>query len=100
MEPPVDAIYLNKRGSQSDEDWVYYRVTSQGKEGDHIEVCLVSWPSFADIDRVGDEQRAVVVNPGDTGFTCAYPNICALLKNKWNVDHCDDDLIGIRVRNA
>jgi hypothetical protein len=95
----VDAIYLNKRGSPSDtSQWAYYRVTSQGSQGDHIEVCLLNWPSFEDLDLVGDEQKAVVVNPGDTGFASAYPNMCTLLRNKWNVDHCDDDLIGIRVR--
>jgi hypothetical protein len=52
----------------------------------------------ADLDVVGDEKKAVVVNPGDTGFASAYPNLCSLLANKWKIEHSDDDLIGIRVR--
>jgi hypothetical protein len=59
---------------------------------------LLKWPTFEDLDMVGNEQSAVVVNPGDTGFASAYPNLCALLRNKWNIKHSDEDLIGIRVR--
>jgi hypothetical protein len=95
----VDAIYLNKRGDPQDTSkWAYYRITSEGKDGDHIEVCLVSWPSLEDLDVVGDEQKAAVINPNDTGFASAYPNICNLLRNKWNIEHRDEDLIGLRVR--
>jgi hypothetical protein len=93
----VDAIYLNKMGSYNiTSNWVYYRITSHGKEGDHIEICLLKWPTFEDIDVISDVQKSAVVNPGDTGFASAYPNICTLLKKKWNVDHSDDDLIGLR----
>jgi hypothetical protein len=96
-----DAIYLNKRGSSSDLfKWVYYRVTSRGTEGDDIQVCLLTWPSFEDFDVIGDEQKAVVVNPGDTGFSCAYQHLLTLLKEKWKIEHSDNDLIGVRVRNV
>jgi hypothetical protein len=97
----VDSIYLNKRGDPLDTSkWVYYRITSQGKDGDHIEICTLTWPELADLDVIGDEQKAVVVNPNDTGFRWAYPNMCTLLLNKWNIDHNEiDDLIGSRVRN-
>jgi hypothetical protein len=97
----VDAIYLNKRGNPQDTSaWAYYRITSQGKDGDHIEVCLLRWPTFEDLDVVGDEQKSVVINPSDTGFASAYPNMCTLLQNKWNIRHSDEDLIGIRARDV
>lgn len=95
----VDAIYLNKRDRPSDTSaWAYYRVTSEGKDGDHIEICTLEWPSLRDLDIVGDEKKAVVVNPGDTGYVSAFPNLFSVLANKWNIEHSDDDLIGIRVR--
>jgi hypothetical protein len=96
----MDSIYLNKRGHEFETWlWAYYRVTSLGgREGDHIEICLVEWPTFKDIDMVGDEKKASVINPGDTGFTSAYPNLCDLLQRKWNVDHELSVLIGIRPR--
>lgn len=97
----VDSVYLNKRGNRSDTSaWAYYRITSQGALGDHIEVCMLEWPSLKDLDFVGDVQRAVVVNPGDTGYARAYPNLLTLLQNKWNIEHNDDDIIGIRVREV
>jgi hypothetical protein len=98
----VDAIYLNKRGNPHDtSDWAYYRITSQGKDGDHIEVCLLRWPTFEDLDVVGDERKAPVVNPLDTGFSSAYPNMCKVLLHKWNIAHnAEEDLIGIRERNV
>jgi len=39
-----------------------------------------------------------MVNPGETGFASAYPDILKVLKSKWGIDHKDDDLIGIRAR--
>ena len=53
-----------------------------GKDGDNIEVCLVRWPGFEDIDIVGDEDKAIVVNPGDTGYASAFPNVCELLNEE------------------
>jgi hypothetical protein len=101
MPVVIDSIFLNKRGDLSDTSkWAYYRVTSHGKVGDNVEVCLLKWPTFEDLDVVGDHLKAVVVNPGDTGFTCAFPNLCSLLKNKWNIDHDIDDLIGLRERRT
>lgn len=97
----LDSIYLHKRNESSTATWTYYRVTSiGGSEGDHIQICLVKWPSFEDIDVIGDEKKAVVVNPYDTGFASAYPNLCALLQNKWNIDHERSQLIGIREREV
>jgi hypothetical protein len=94
----LDSIYLNHPGGNQNH-WVYYRLTSLGgKEGDHIEICLVSWPDFKDIDVVGDEKKASVINPGDTGFTSAYPNFTNLLLRKWGVNHEESILIGMRVR--
>jgi|SRR5208337_536895 len=99
MKQIFDSIYLNKRGHPEDDShWAYYRVGSWGKDGDDIEVCLVQWPTFTDIDVVGDEFKAIVVNPSDTGYNSAYPNLCELLKNKWHIDHSDEDLIGFIVR--
>jgi hypothetical protein len=39
-------IYLDKRGSNFDNDWAYYRITSEGGMGDPIELCLVKWPTL------------------------------------------------------
>jgi len=97
----VDAIYLNKRGNRSNTSvWAYYRITSQGELGDHIKPCMLEWRSFKDSDFIGDVQRAVVVNPGDTGYAVAYPHLSTLSKNKWKVDHSDDEIIGLRVREV
>jgi hypothetical protein len=97
----IDSIYLNKRGDyQNTSSWAYYRVTSFGNMDDHIEACLVEWPTFKDLDVVGEEKFAVVVNPGDTGYVSAHPNLCELLKKKWNIVHDIDDLIGLRVREV
>ena len=95
-------IYLNKRDSPDlSSDWVYYRITSTGGAlGDHIQVCMLKFPSFEDIDIVGEENKAVVTNPGDTGYLSAYPNLCNLLQNKWNVIHADSIVIGFRTRKV
>jgi hypothetical protein len=96
----LDSIYLNKRGHELDtRHWAYYRVTSLGgNDGDHIQVCLLTWPLLSDIDVVGEEDKAPVINPADTGFRSAYPNLCGLLGQKWNIDHEQSTLIGMRVR--
>ena len=96
----LDSIYLNKRGDESNTaSWAYYRITSiGGSEGDHIQVCLLGFPAFEDIDVVGEEKKAVVVNPFDTGFVSAYPNLCNMLRKKWDIDHERSWLIGIRRR--
>lgn len=98
----LDSIYLNKRGHETETaHWAYYRVTSLGgNEGDHIQVCLLTWPLLSDIDVVGEEDKAPVVNPSDTAFNSAYPNLCGLLANKWNIDHEQSILIGMRVREG
>jgi hypothetical protein len=50
-----------KRGYDSDTSkWAYYRISSTGDMGDNIEMCLVSWPSFEDIDEVLSEHAAVM----------------------------------------
>lgn len=89
-------IYLYKDGHPQDTSfWKYYRISSEGKMGDHIEVCLVEWPTFKDIDKPGEIDKAPVINPADTGFTSAYPNFLTLLKNKWGIEYRDEDLIGV-----
>ena len=90
----VDAIYLDKHTA----DWKYYRISSIGRDGDHIELCLLEFPEFNDLDEIVYEEGAVVVSPFDTGYASAYSNILAVLKNKWGIDHQDENLIGIRVR--
>ena len=89
------AIYLDKRGSNLDNNWTCYRITSEGEEGDPIELCMVRWPTFEDIDEIVSPDSAVVVNLGDTGYTSAYDNFVKVLKKKWNIDHDDDKLIGV-----
>jgi hypothetical protein len=97
----TDTIYFNTRGNEfSTWVWAYYRITSKGQTGDNIEVCLLKWPSFEDINIIGDEHKAVVVNPADTGYNSAYPNVCELLKNKWGIDHEKSILIGLRPRDV
>jgi hypothetical protein len=96
----VDQIYLNKRGSMTAEQWAYYRITSEGGLGDPIELCLVKWPTFEDIDTVISPDSAVVINPGQTGYASAYDTFLKVLKSKWNIDHSDDGLIGLRFHGA
>ena len=100
MMQVCDSIYLNKRGNESFTNvWAYYRITSVGGDlGDHIELALLTWPDFRDIDVVGDLDKAVVVNPSDTGYNSAYPNTIQLLAKKWNIDHEQSVLIGLRFR--
>jgi hypothetical protein len=42
----------------------------------------------------------VVFNPGDTGYASAYDNFVKVLKSKWNIDHSEDGLIGLRFQGA
>jgi len=93
-----DLIYLNKRDSINTSEWAYYRLSSGGNVGDPIELCLLSWPTFVDIDDVLSVDKAVVINPGDTGFESAYPNNIQVLKNKWGIDHEKSTLIGVIVK--
>jgi hypothetical protein len=79
----VDSIYLNKGSKPMDTgQWNYYRISSFGEMGDPIEICLLKFPEF------------------DTGYESAYPNLLAVLKSKWNIEHSDEDLIGFRVREV
>ncbi len=98
----VDSIYLNKRGTENwTSAWAYYRITSIGGQmGDPIEVALVKWPTFEDIDVVGDLDKAVVTNPGDTGYTSALTNFTDLLQKKWHIEHEQSVLIGLRGREV
>ncbi len=96
MKTIIDSIYLNKRGQpRNSQHWAYYRVASLGNDRDNIEVCLIEWPSFKDIDVLGDEFKAIVVNASDTGYESAHPNLCDVLKNKWNIDHETSELLGV-----
>ncbi len=97
----TDTIYLNKRGNESNtSSWAYYRITSRGNEGDPIELSLLTWPEFEDMDVVGDLDKAIVVNPSDTGYRSAYPNFTDLLQRKWNINHEQSILIGFRARHV
>jgi hypothetical protein len=101
MAKILDSIYLNKRGHHHDDGrWIYYRVTSSGHESDSIEVCLVEWPTFRDINVAGDEFKAIVVNPADSRHNSASPNLHDLLKSKWNIHHFSADLVGVIVREV
>jgi hypothetical protein len=91
----VQQIYLNTRNSDVDNDWIYYRVATFGKDGDAISICQVQWPSFQDIDLIWDESKAVVTSLGLTGSGAASLQIPTLLKNRWNIDHDQSTLIGI-----
>ncbi|MGA2083954.1 MAG: hypothetical protein ABSG60_00360 [Terracidiphilus sp.] len=95
----IDSIYLNRRNSGETKDWVYYRITSEGgKDRDPVTVCRVEWPTFKDIDKIWDENAAIVTTPGVTGYIPAYEQTCALMKNRWDVDHETSALIGFLSR--
>jgi len=90
-----DLIYLNKLGSDLDNDWVYYRVRSDGGNfRDPITICRVEWHTFKDIDLIWDEKKAVITSPGLTGLASAYEETCRLMKYRWGVDHDDSIIIG------
>lgn len=93
----IDSIWLNKRGSNHTSDWAYYRFTSLGNEGDMISACQVEWPSFKDIDEIGDPDKAVVSTPYLTGMASAYSTMISLLANKWNIHHEESMIIGFIV---
>lgn len=95
-----DTIFLNKRGDDLTNNWAYYRLTSiRGRDNDPIEACLVSWPTFRDIDSLGDESTASVWTPGITGLRVAHVTMKEFLKNKWDIDHSDSTVIGLIIRN-
>lgn len=95
----LDMIWLNYRNSSDTSKWVYYRVTSEGgKLDDAVSVCRVEWPTFKDIDRIWDEKAAVITTPGVTGYTTAYEQTCAIMKNRWDVDHENSLVIGVLAR--
>jgi hypothetical protein len=82
-----DTIFLNKRGDDLTNNWVYYRLTSiGGQNNDPIEACLVSWPTFQDINSLADERTASVWTPGITGLRVAHVTMKEFLQNKWGVD--------------
>ena len=96
-----DLIYLNQRGTNVLNDWLYYRVRSDGgHDNDPITVCQVKWPTFEDIDLIWDENRAVITSPGLTGLASAYEQTCALMKNRWGIDHTESILIGPLIKEA
>lgn len=77
-----------------------YRLTSiGGQNNDPIEACLVSWPTFKDIDSLVDESTASIWTPGITGQAVAHLTMKEFLKNKWGIDHADSTVIGLIVRN-
>lgn len=39
----------------------------------HIQVCLLTWPLLSDIDVVGEEDKAPVVNPADNCIQLCVP---------------------------
>ncbi len=96
----INTIYLNRRGNDLTNNWVYYRLTSiGGQNNDPIEVCLVSWPTFMDIDSLANERTASVWTPGITGLRVAHDAMNELLKNNWDIDHADSSVIGLIVRD-
>jgi hypothetical protein len=42
----MDLLYVDKHDSSLTNDWKYYRVTPIAQV--HIEICEVTWPTFAD----------------------------------------------------
>ena len=90
----LDSVYLNKRNSNHDSDWVYYRITSLGEKGDPITVCQVRWPTFGDIDLIWDQSKAVITTPGLTESGSAHEKLCRLMKNSWDINHEDSTFIG------
>jgi hypothetical protein len=95
-----DTIFLNKRGDDLTNNWAYYRLTSiGGQNNDPIEACLVSWPTFQDINSLADERTASVWTPGITGLRVAHVTMKEFLQNKWGVDHTDSTVIGLILRD-
>ena len=95
-EHDLHSIYLYKPPATEKftNTWVYYRVDSVdgpdepgGTLRAPIQVCRVSWPSFADIPPMTD-------TPGITGLESAYEHMCRLVKGQWDVDHEKSIFIG------
>jgi hypothetical protein len=90
-----DLIYLNTRGSQWFNDWVYYRTGSDGgNTNDPITICRVEWPSLKDVDLIWDERKAVITSPGLTGLASAQDQTWTLMRSRWDVEPKDSILIG------
>lgn len=97
----IDRIYLDKRNdSNITSDWLYYRITSidapdvpAGKEGATVQVSRLAWPTLTDIESPTD-------SPGQTAFTSVYVNVVKILKERWAVEHRDENLIGVRSREG
>jgi hypothetical protein len=90
---------LNKRASNLDNDWVYYRVRSDD-DNDPITVCQVEWPTFRDINLIWDEKKAIITSPGLTSLATAYERVCVLMKNRWGIDHRESIIIGSLIQEA
>lgn len=97
MEISDHSVYLYKPPETENfvNSWVYYRVDSvrgpnepAGTLGAPVQMCRLSWPSFADI-------LPMVDTPGVTGLTSAYRQMCSIAKNQWGVDHEQSILIGM-----
>lgn len=89
------SIYLYKppQTESFTNSWIYYRIDSieaeepAGHLGAPIQVCKVSWPTFADMPPATD-------TPGITGLASAYDHMCSLLKAQWGVEHENSVFIG------
>lgn len=95
-EPKLSSIYLYKPPATENitNTWVYYRVDSirgpdefAGTLYAPIQICKVSWPTFADIPPLSD-------TPGITGLASAYEHTCQLVKSQLGVEHEQSQLIG------
>ena len=90
------SIYLYKPPETENltHTWVYYRIDSingpdepSGTLFGAIQMCRVSWPSFADIPPMTD-------TPGITGLESAYEHMRRVAKGQWGVDHEESTFIG------
>jgi hypothetical protein len=90
------SIYLYKPSKTENitNTWVYYRIDSidgptepGGTLLAPIQMCKVSWPTFADILPMTDI-------PGVTGLESAYDHMCRLAKGQWGVEHENSTFIG------
>jgi hypothetical protein len=92
----VSSIYLYKppETEKFPDTWVYYRFDSidgpdqpAGTLHAPIQICRVSWPSFADIKPPTDTL-------GTTGLVSAHEQVCRMAKSLWDVEHEKSELIG------
>lgn len=85
----ADLIFLDKRNSNVTNHWVYYRITPIA--GADIETCRVTFPDCKDID-------TPIVTPLNVGLAAAYDNIKTLALKQWQVNHDENNIIGMIVR--